>query len=318
MGRERLKKTFLQLFCAFIQQWNGFFRVNNMQIEEVQRTNYYEILDVDRNASSEEVKSAFRKLAKLYHPDNTPRNAKESEMLLKRVMASYRVLGNKRERERYDVLLRNRPVAYKEQDEKRKRRTDRMRAKAFLECLLNAQTNEALEMYERIREQGFNLEDHMSERDYLDCLFLLAEQLEEVERDKEAVDLYEELYRREKEPPRRRYFFDEIELRLQKLYSRKLPLKAGNTEEEIACYERMLEFDIDRNEEAFIWKKIAEVHLRRDEKEIAKEMLSKALDLQPALKGTAIIRCELGMEPPPKETDEMEEEEEEGILDEEE
>ncbi len=273
-----------------------------MQTEEAQQTNYYEILDVERNASKDEIKRAFRTLAKRYHPDNNPGRVKESERVLKRVMAAYRVLGNKRERARYDVLLHNRPERYSERDEKNKQRTDQMRARAFLEALLDSNQQEALEMYERIGEEGFDLEEHLNERDYLDCLFLLAEQLEEVGRDKEAVDLYEELYKREKEPPRRRYFFDEIELRLQKLYSRKLPLKAQNTEEEIACYERMLDFDIDRNEEAFIWKKIAEVHLRRDEKEKAKQMLSKALELQPALKGTAIIRYELGMEPPPRES----------------
>ncbi len=272
-----------------------------MQTEQARKTNYYEILEVDRSASNDEIKSAFRKLAKLYHPDNNPGNAKQSEMRLKRVMAAYRILGNQRERARYDVLLYNRPASSSEHNEKNRLRTDRMRARAFLDSLLNARSAEVLEMYESIREDGFDLEEHLSERDFLDCLFLLAEQLEEAEREKEAVDLYEELYRREKEPPRRRYFFDEIELRLQKLYSRKLPLKAKNTEEEIACYERMLEFDIDRNEEAFIWKKIAEVYLRRNDKEKAKEMLGKALDLQPALKGTAIIRCELGIEPPPKE-----------------
>jgi len=273
-----------------------------MQAEKTQESNYYEVLEVNRHATKQEIKGAFRRLAKRYHPDNNPDKVKEAETLLKRVMTAYRVLGNKRERARYDVLLHNRPVSKQEQKSRNEEKTSQMRAQALLEHLLNSRGVEALRMYDRMKEEGFSLELNLGQRDYLDCLFLVAERLEEVGRDKEAADVYEELYGREKMPPRRRYFFDEIELRLQKLYSRKLPLKAKTTEEEIACYERMLEFDVDRNEEAFIWKKIAEVHLRRNETEKAKQMLRRALKLQPALKGTALIRYELGMEPPPKET----------------
>ncbi len=271
-----------------------------MPTKELEKTNYYELLEVDRSASEEDIKRAFRRLAKLYHPDNNPGALKKSEAMLKHVMAAYRVLSNKRERARYDVLLSNRPERYRQKESESKERTAQMRAQALLEHLLDSSGTEALKIYDRMETEGFDLKEHLGQRDYLDCLFLVAEQLEEAERDSEAADLYEELYRLEKEPPRRRYFFDEIELRLQKLYSRKLPLKAKNTEEEIACYERMLEFEIDRNEEAFIWKKIAEVHLRRNENKKAEQMLRRALKLQPALKGTAIIRYELGMEPPQK------------------
>ena len=136
----------------------------------------------------------------------------------------------------------------------------------------------------------------MEVRDYLDCLFLLAEQMERVGRNREAADFYEELYAREKEPPRHRYFFDTVKVRLKKLYSRKLPRDARTPGEEIACYERILKFDLDKSEKAFILKKIAEVHCREGDDGRAKDIFAEALKLKPGLKGTATIRENLGME----------------------
>jgi len=133
-------------------------------------------------------------------------------------------------------------------------------------------------------------------KDYLDCLFLLAEQCERAGRFREAAELYEELYEREKEPPRQRYFFEDVKERIKKLYSRKLPREARTPEEEIACYERILKFDLDKSEKAFILKKIAEVHCRVGDEDRAKQVFTQALRLKPGLKGTATIRENLGME----------------------
>lgn len=263
-----------------------------------QQESYYDILDVERTASQDDIKRAFRKLAKKYHPDTNPGEAKRAaSRRLKQVMAAYRVLSNERERARYDVLLQTSP-AFQEPTVKPRDDSIETKVDAMMEALLNSDGDTALARWDELnRNPSFLLAEHLDTRDYLDCLFLLAEEMEEAGRNKEAADLYEELYLKEKEPPRHRYFFEEVKVRLKKLYSRKLPRDATDPEEEIACYERILEFDVDRSEKAFILKKIAEVHLKMGKEQKARDVFTSALDLKPGLKGTATIREKLGFEP---------------------
>ncbi len=62
---------------------------------------FYEILHIEKNASTDEVKKAYRKLAKKYHPDLNP-NDEEAEQNFKEVSAAYEILSNPQMRERYD------------------------------------------------------------------------------------------------------------------------------------------------------------------------------------------------------------------------
>lgn len=64
--------------------------------------NYYDILGVSKNASDDEIKKAYRNLAKKYHPDLNPGNAEAAEKL-KEVNQAYSVLSDKTKKQNYDT-----------------------------------------------------------------------------------------------------------------------------------------------------------------------------------------------------------------------
>jgi len=66
---------------------------------------YYEILGVSRDASAEEIKKAYRGLARKYHPDLHPGD-KEMEKKFKEINEAYSVLGDPKKREDYDLTGR--------------------------------------------------------------------------------------------------------------------------------------------------------------------------------------------------------------------
>jgi curved DNA-binding protein len=69
----------------------------------VQYKDYYEVLGVPRTASDTEIKKAFRKLAREYHPD-VAKNKKQAEEKFKEINEAYEVLGDAAKRKKYDEL----------------------------------------------------------------------------------------------------------------------------------------------------------------------------------------------------------------------
>ena len=65
------------------------------------KRDYYEVLAVDRGATEEQIKSAYRKLAMKYHPDRNPGN-QEAEEKFKEATEAYEVLKDPRKRQTYD------------------------------------------------------------------------------------------------------------------------------------------------------------------------------------------------------------------------
>ncbi len=66
-----------------------------------EKRDYYEVLGVSKNASDDEIKKAYRKLAIKYHPDKNPGD-KEAEAKFKEINEAHDVLSDKQKRARYD------------------------------------------------------------------------------------------------------------------------------------------------------------------------------------------------------------------------
>jgi curved DNA-binding protein CbpA len=65
---------------------------------------YYQVLGISKDASQDEIKKTFRKLAMRYHPDRNPQDKKQSEERFKEINEAYQVLSDEDKRRQYDHL----------------------------------------------------------------------------------------------------------------------------------------------------------------------------------------------------------------------
>src|SRR5215212_4923678 len=72
----------------------------------IQFRDYYEVLGLSRGASEDEIRKAFRKLARKYHPD-VARDKKSAEEKFKEINEAYEVLSDPEKRKKYDQLGAN-------------------------------------------------------------------------------------------------------------------------------------------------------------------------------------------------------------------
>ena len=85
--------------------------------------NYYDILGVPKNSPEKDIKSAYRKLARKWHPDANPDNAPAAEEKFKEVQEAYEVLGDSEKRKKYDMLGSDWQQAARQADQQRRYRT---------------------------------------------------------------------------------------------------------------------------------------------------------------------------------------------------
>ncbi len=86
-------------------------------------TDWYSVLQVSRQASEGEIKSAYRKMAKKYHPDAHPGDQK-CEARFKEITEAYTILSDAKKRRKYDEELSGQSQKEPYQKPKEKSRTD--------------------------------------------------------------------------------------------------------------------------------------------------------------------------------------------------
>jgi len=84
----------------------GFFKATNI-LNRNRNYNFYEVLGVDRNSTNEQIKQAFIRLAKQYHPDVN--NDPGADDRYKNISLAYDALSIERNRDLYDAYMENDP-----------------------------------------------------------------------------------------------------------------------------------------------------------------------------------------------------------------
>ena len=101
--------------------------------------NYYEILEIDKNASQEIIEKAYKTLVKKYHPDLQNNSEKNNyEEIIKKINEAYEILSNSEKRKNYDLNLKNQEVSI---DKYNNLYNEYINLKNELNCLKNININ---------------------------------------------------------------------------------------------------------------------------------------------------------------------------------
>lgn len=141
--------------------------------------NYYDILQVNRNASPEIIEKAYKTLAKKYHPDlQSEENKKQSEEILKEINEAYETLSNIEKKQAYDASL----------DEEEKQSTNPMNESANTPPRSENQWHDNHQQ-EILRQQQYQKEKQYQEQLRLEQELAYQQQLEQA-RQKAYHDAY--------------------------------------------------------------------------------------------------------------------------------
>jgi tetratricopeptide (TPR) repeat protein len=261
--------------------------------------NYYEVLNVRRDATSEDIRQAFRKLAKKYHPDLNADREKWADEKFCVIIQAYDTLMNRDLRTAYDRRLRQELDPNEDgyrQTLREKSGDPRADAKLILEDFLHERGEEALRLYESLceRDPSFDLGKYLDIKDYLDVLFLIGEEYERIGDWRKALEYYHKVYDLES-VHHKRFFLDTLKERIRDIYCKKLARRSTPIDA-VHIYEMVLELGIPKKTEAYIQKKIAEAFFRAGQDKKAKAHLAKAFALEPRLKGAQKICEKLGLD----------------------
>jgi curved DNA-binding protein CbpA len=228
-------------------------------------TNYYKVLGVRQDASAQDIKKAFRDKAKRLHPDIAGARA-AGEM--RKILAAYEILSDKDRRfdfdrdysrftQKYSFDYR---VFLREQGD-----DPASQAKLVFFELLHAGEDEALSIWDSWGGPGFAMEKYLDREDWMDCVYIIAEELYKRNRFYDCFLLLASLIKEERRLPYFRHFAEDIEIFLKELVRLKLrPVVDDDTY--VECLETMLGLDFPTRDEARWLRSIAKTQTRMGRK----------------------------------------------------
>jgi curved DNA-binding protein CbpA len=255
-------------------------------------TNYYTVLGVREEASSQEIKRAFRNRAKQLHPDIA---GKAAEAEMRKLLTAYEVLSDQDRRYEYDRAYGRfiKRVDFDYRSWLRERSDDPVsRARLIFFELLHLEEDAAVEAWDRSGGLEFPMDRYLDREDWMDCVYLLAEELDRRDRCYEAFELLAALVREERRRPYFKHFMDDIEGFLKEMVRLRLRARVGD-ELWIDCVETLLGLGFSPRDEARWLRSMAETLLKMGDEAAAQSIIREALRRDPGLPNTARLRQKL-------------------------
>lgn len=267
--------------------------------------NCYEILGIPATASAAEIKRSYRRRAKELHPDipDTLRSSAERAERMRELIKAYETLSDPERRAEFDALYSvyrrsrgmDRHGGFDYRSWLMERTDQESRAKLIFFDLFHELEDEAVQEYRTRRGDsgGFVLSAHFAREDFMDCAFVLGEELVIREEYYEAFLLLEEVIAFERERAYFRHFFPEVLSVARGIVRNHL---AGTLSDELAldCLESALELGFGKKDDAVILKLMAQCYERIGDIPTARVCLEEALRREPFLTGTRDLRRRLG------------------------
>jgi len=237
--------------------------------------NYYELLGLRPDASAAEIKKAFREKAKKLHPDIA---GEAGGTQMRKLLTAYETLSNEQRRYEYDRaysrFMANPVFNYRAW--LREREDDpASQAKLVLFELLHLEEDEAIRIWRKNGGIYFQMERYMEREDWMDCCFILAEELDRRGNSYEAFRLLELIIRAERRKPYFGIFTPELERYTREIVRQRL---RGQVDDEtwIECMETLLDLGFPARDTAFWLRSLAHTLLKIGDRAGSQQVLNEA------------------------------------------
>jgi len=213
----------------------------------VKPADYYELLGIEHGASQSAIKKAFREKAKQLHPDIAGSSQSEA---MRRLLSAYEILSSAERRCDYDRIYSRflKKQAFNYRTWLNEQENPESQAKLIFFELLHFEEERAIAVWRRNGSLNFNLENHLEREDWMDCQYILAEELDKRDFSFEAFKLMSAVLAEERRRPYFKLFTPEIENYLKNIV--KFRLKEQVDEETwIDCLKLMIELGFSAKDE---------------------------------------------------------------------
>jgi curved DNA-binding protein CbpA len=200
--------------------------------------NYYKLLGVKPGASAAEIKKAFRKKAKQLHPDIA--GASHSGAMRK-LIAAYEALSDLNRRFDYDraYSFYAKKTGFDYRTWLNEQEKPEYKAKLIFYELLHLQEERAIEIWRKNGGLDFQMEKHMEREDWMDCQYILAEELDRRNFSFEAFKLLAAILAEEHRRPYFNHFTTDIKKYVKTIINKRLKQQVDN-ETWITCMKSLI------------------------------------------------------------------------------